>query len=198
MAAITVPIEVLERGAPPLCVKTGAPAETGFEQRFTYTPPGVLILFLFGILPGIIGSMVATREVTLELPATDEVVRRQWRNYWLFVISAAIGIITMLVAFAGPAWTWYRDASWVVFPPAFLVAIAALIGRFRSSIKGELSRDLRTVTLRRVHPRFATAVEPSAGNSSTQNGIGFIVPGVIAAFFLLVAIVWFFNLYRAG
>jgi len=157
VAAITVPVEVLERADyDAVCVKTGLPAETTFTQRFSYTPPGVMILFLFGILPGIIGSMIATREVTLELPATRDVVASQRRHFAITSLAIIVGLVALFVALAGPAWTWYRDGSWVVFPTAFVIAIvSAWIGRRRYSVRGALSSDQRTATLKGVHPEFA-------------------------------------------
>lgn len=163
MAAIEVPVDVLEAQADaPICVKTGLPAETTFEQRFTYVPPGVIFLFFFGILPGVIGLHIATREVTLELPAAGAVVEGQRRHFWISMLAVVIGLVTLLTALAGPAWTWYRDASWVVFPASFIIAIvSAWFGRRRYSVRGTLSPDQRTVTLKGVHPEFARRLDLS-------------------------------------
>lgn len=154
MAQVRVGAEQLRTGdLPPVCVKTGAPADGTSAVRFEHLPPWTYLLLLAGVLPFLIAWFFARIQLRGHLPATSAVIERYHdlgRHRWLGVGAAVAGPVTAAVAqepwlltltLAGVAWLLIiearRAAAWVTARP----------------VEGGA-----TVELRRVHPRFVEAV----------------------------------------
>jgi hypothetical protein len=97
MATVEVAVQDLERRSlPPVCVKTGLPAEVVVAKTYAWVPDWTWILILFGIFPFLIARHFAAHRVTLELPATVEVdrIRRNPDRTTILICVVAIALLT--------------------------------------------------------------------------------------------------------
>lgn len=112
---------------PSLSVKTGEPTETTHQQDFADIPGWTLLLIFWGLIPFLIAAGFARHKITVDLPASEETLRRV-RSVDFGAVAglvAAIGfLVTALVSRqAGFAWA------------GIAVALATLLG-------GALVREL--------------------------------------------------------
>jgi len=152
VATVEVATRDLERRRfPPVCAKTGLPAEVDVARTFVWVPGWTWILILFGIFPFLIARYFAARRVTVELPATAEVDGRR-RNANIITTSICAGAIVLVVFSA-----WQQLSGGYLLVGALLVA--ALVYRavrlYAHWVGGYLQEE--TLVLTRVHPRFADA-----------------------------------------
>lgn len=106
MARVVVPTETLERGEfPPVCCKTGEPAERYVRWQFRDTPRWTWVLLPFGVLPFLIASAFTERRFDGVLPTSrwaNDRARLARRMCWLFGLASialiAIGTIQGVVS----------------------------------------------------------------------------------------------------
>lgn len=152
MAKVELAVSHLEqRYLPPVCVKTGLPAEVGVARTFVWVPGWTWILILFGIFPFLIARYFTARRVTLELPATTEVDRRRrFANLTTILICAgAIALLVFSSTQQVSALYWLVGA---LFVGAFVYRSIELYAHW---IGGYLLEE--TLVLSRVHPSFVDA-----------------------------------------
>ena len=147
MAKVEVAVSDLERRyLPPVCVKTGGPADVGVAKTFVWVPGWTWILILFGIIPFLIARYFTARRVTLELPATSEVDRRR-RNANVTTVLLCAGAIGLLV---------YSSAQqilvlyWLVGALFVGTLVYRSVELYAHWIGGYLLEE--TLVLSRVHP----------------------------------------------
>jgi hypothetical protein len=143
--------ELERRNLPPVCVKTGLPAEVGVAKTFVWVPGWTWILVFFGIFPFLIARHFAARRVTLELPATAEVDRMRRNANMTTILVCALAIALLVLS----AWQQLSALYW----PAGVLLLGALIYRtiqhYAHWVGGYLQEE--TLVLSRVHPGFVDA-----------------------------------------
>lgn len=82
---------------PPLCVKTGLPAEQWLKRNYTWCNPAWYLLMLIALLPALIVILVLTKRATIYVPITQE-VRDQRRGKILLGWLVALLALAMLIA----------------------------------------------------------------------------------------------------
>ena len=152
MGTVEVAVSDLERRyLPPVCVKTGLPAEVGVAKTYVWVPGWTLILILFGIFPFLIARQFAAHRVTLELPATVEVdrIRRNADRTTILVCALAIALLVF------SSWQQLSALYWLV--GAFLLGalVYRTVQHYAHWVGGFLQED--AIVLTRVHPRFVDA-----------------------------------------
>lgn len=155
MARVWVSREELATGEfPQVCVVTGARADATVPVRFDSLPEWAWVLLLFGLFPFLIATAFATERVAGEVPVVREVVeryhRRRRRSRWLAAGGAALIVGGLL---AGAAWV--VGSGVLVVGAGTAVAVVAS----RGFVDGRPDRTGLWVSLSRVHPGFADALE---------------------------------------
>jgi predicted lysophospholipase L1 biosynthesis ABC-type transport system permease subunit len=154
MATVEVAVRDLERRTlPPLCVKTGLPAEVGVAKTFVWVPGWTWILILFGIFPFLIARYFAARRVTLELPATAQVDKMR-RNAGMATILVCALAIALLVY---SSWQQFSTLYWLVGALLLGALIYRTTEHYAHWVGGYLQEE--TLVLSRVHPRFVDACQ---------------------------------------
>jgi hypothetical protein len=150
LARVVVPLEVFQRGQfPPVCIKTGRPAELVGQAEAVAATGGVWWLIRW--LPVLKHWWPASRRVTGDVPITRAAVR------WIAVLRWA-----WAVAFLAGGWIIYGAGSGsMLLAGRLLVALAGLLWLLAPvvTVEGCLDPKGRTVELYDVHPRFKAAVE---------------------------------------
>ncbi len=131
MARAAATVEDLESGRlPPVCAKTGGPADGFATIVFTSTPDWTWILLLFGIFPFLIARYFSAVRIVGLVPMSDVALRRgrsfTWTYRGLFVLAGlvivlgfftfdrptilleglAILVVTLLVMLVGWPFVW--------------------------------------------------------------------------------------------
>jgi len=152
MASVEVAVRDLERRyLPPVCVKSGLPAEVGVAKTLVWVPGWTWILILFGIFPFLIARHFVARRVTLELPATAEVDRMRRNANMTTILVCALAIALLVFS----AWQQLSALYWLVGVLLLGALIYRTIQRSAHWVGGYLQED--TLVLSRVHPRFVEA-----------------------------------------
>jgi hypothetical protein len=153
LARVEVPLAVFQRGQfPPVCVKTGRPAELVGEAEVVAATGGAW--WLFRLLPRMKGFWPASRRATGDVPITRNAVRRITLMRWAW-----------LAAFLPGGWMVHATGSgWMLLGGRVLVVVAGLLWLLAPlvTVEGRLDRERGTVELHDVHPRFKAAVEHGA------------------------------------
>jgi hypothetical protein len=155
VARVAARVGDIEDGTlPPVCAKTGAPAD-GYSRFEALSAPGwTWILLLFGILPFLIARYFSTVRVVGLIPLSDAARRRigMFNRLVVGLLVASLAVIAM-----GFVLDTNRDV--VVLGLAMLVAaiLVMLFGRPFVLPDGTVEREW--VTLAYVHPRFADEVD---------------------------------------
>ena len=155
--------QLMRNDFPPVCVMTGAPAETWRRFTFTNTPPWA---FAFGA----IGAAAFSQRVTGYLPMTKQVSKRI--NTWRWIFLGLIPVAIVLWVAGGIVAPSNGDATQgtiagLLFFLGIVAILAALIGAIVArSVLGPRARITevrgapeRLIELRRVHPAFVAAVQ---------------------------------------
>jgi hypothetical protein len=159
LARVEVPLEVFQRGQfPPVCVKTGRPAELVGEAEVVATTGGAW--WLVRVLPGTKGFWPASRRALGNVPITRTAARRIAVMRWAWVVAFLAG--GLIVRGAGSGSMLLAGRGLVVVAGA-LWLLASLV-----TVEGRLDRERGTVELYDVHPRFKAAVEHGTG-AATQD-----------------------------
>jgi hypothetical protein len=150
-------------GLPPICVRTGEPAETWMRVRFQTAPRWtywllLLGVFILGFIPYFIVRSLVSVKATGQLPFTGRVAA--WRRTVAIVVLLGLlfGIILFTVGAADNSGAVVGLGA-VLFVGAVVFAI--VFGRRppRATVREQpgVAND-RVVVLRGVHPNFARAV----------------------------------------
>jgi hypothetical protein len=159
VARASATIEDLKAGRlPPICAKTGEPADGSVPIEFTSTPGWTLILLLFGIIPFFIAHAFSTVRVVGLVPMSD-VARRRKRAF----DKASVGFLLLSVAVLAIGFATHRA---VVLTGAAMVIATAIFVFFGVPFvlpSGEVSGDW--VRLSFVDRRFAKALDDWYGST---------------------------------
>lgn len=150
MARVVVPLEDFRRGQfPPVCVKTGRPAELMGQAEAVAATGGAW--WLIRLLPMVKHRWPASRRAMGDVPITRAAVRRIAVMRWAWV-----------VAFLAGGWIMHgADSGSMLLAGRVLVALAGVLWLLAPwvTVEGCLDPKGGTVELYDVHPRFKTAVE---------------------------------------
>jgi hypothetical protein len=149
LARVEVPLEVFRRGQfPPVCVKTGRPAELVGEAEVVATTGGAF--WLVRLLPGMKGLWPASRRALGDVPITRTAVRRIAVMRWAWLAAVLPG-----------GWIAGAASGAMLLAGRGLVAVGAVLWLLAPlvTVEGRLDRERRIVELYDVHPRFKAAVE---------------------------------------
>lgn len=138
---------------PPVCVKTGGPADGTVEVSFERLPPWTYLLLLAGILPFFVALLVIRDRARGQVPVSRPVVERyraHRRPIGIGWVLVALGVV--LAAVAGEPWLVLLAGAGV------LLLVVAEVRRTQGWITGVPVAGTPFVELRRVHPTFAAAV----------------------------------------
>ena len=153
MPKAVVPLARFEQGAfPPVCARTGVPADGLVEIVVRHTPSWVLWMLLFGILPYFVASSFATVTLSGFVPVSGDVLqrRRSAGRVMLVALAAAITLFALGYARSSAALVWLAGA-------ALVVAAVGWVRRWFLAIRGHLGEDV--VVLRNAHPIFVEALK---------------------------------------
>jgi hypothetical protein len=153
MATVAIDIRKLDE-LPALCVKTGVPTNTSRSQGFGDIPGWTLLLIFWGVIPFLIAAGFARRKVTVELPVSEDTLRRT-RLVDLGSISGlvlGIGLLVTALLTGTSAWAWLGITL------AGVTLVAGAVGRHLVWVSGRLEGEV--LWLYGVDPSFAQAVEP--------------------------------------
>ena len=100
MARAAATVEDLESGhLPPVCPKTGEPADGFATIVFTSTPEWTWILLLFGIFPFLIARYFTTARIVGLVPMSDVALRRGRAFTWTYRGFFALSGLVIVVGF---------------------------------------------------------------------------------------------------
>ena len=134
---------------PGLCVETGEPTAIVRRQDFADIPGWTLLLIFWGLIPFLIAAGFARRKVTVDLPASEETLRRI-RLVDLGAVAGLVLAIGLLVV----AWVSEEGVfAWAGIAIALITLVAAAVVRGMFWVSGRL--DDETLWLYGVHPAFA-------------------------------------------
>jgi hypothetical protein len=154
MSQISVPVAAFrERRLPPVCARTGTPADTMVAVRASWTPPWTWWLLAGGVLPFLLARWLTRRQEPGWVPMSAPFASRIERVRQLGGGYLVAGITSLLVG-------WFAGSPCLVRLGVAAVALAVLAALLEPawSVGARLDRSGRSVTLTRVHPRFAAAV----------------------------------------
>jgi len=158
VARVVVPLAVFQRGQfPPVCVKTGRPAEL-VGQAEVVAATGIA-WGLVRLLPVMKGWWPASGRAIGDVPITRAAVRRIAVMRWAWV-----------VAFLAGGWMLHGAGSAAMLLGRVLVALAGVLWLLATlvTVEGCLDPEGGTVELYGVHPRFKAAVEHGPVRDTTQ------------------------------
>jgi hypothetical protein len=164
MARVWVPLAAFKQGdLPPVCVKTGRPAQRGLVVRATTLAPWTALpLLLLGIVPLLVALAVAPRVdgmVPLSVGADNRLRRARMARWALLTFTGT------LVA----AWWLGLDLPAVQLVLAPLIIAVVLYGlEVAWSVGARLDRALDGVVLGGVHPAFRSAVAGAATSTAGE------------------------------
>jgi hypothetical protein len=165
-ARVRVPLAAFKQGdLPPVCAKTGRPAERWLVVRATTLAPWtVLPLLLLGIVPLLVALAVAPRVdgiVPLNVGA-DNRLRRARIARWVLLTFTGTLVVAWWLGLDLPA------VQLVLAPPIMAVALYGL--EVAWSVGARLERALDGVVLGGVHPAFRAAVA-SADTTTAREAV---------------------------
>lgn len=158
---------------PPVCAVCGQEAERTKVVKFSWTPSWVLLLWLFGLLPAVIGNLLTTRKMTVPLPVCG-----RHQGHW----SARQAIIWGGIALAIGVGCFgaYVESSWdkalgenILMGGVGLLVLMALVIVFvsDSGVRAEKITD-DTITLKGVSDKFVQAMGENPGRVVPSQAVG--------------------------
>jgi hypothetical protein len=161
VARVKVSLEAFHNGAlPPVCAKTGEPADRLLPIRAAYTPGWTWLLLLFGgFWAFLIGRGFTTEETMGLVPFSQAALARRRVRGYRRLAAAVLGAVLLLVVLYRVAWPF------AFFGGSVLVALLFGFGWISVGVGGasqvgaHLDPEGRTVLLWGVHERFRQAVE---------------------------------------
>jgi hypothetical protein len=159
VARVRVSLAAFQRGAlPPVCAKTGEPADCLLPVRASYTPSWTWLLLVFG---GFWGFLIARGFTTLEtmgLVPFSQAALTRWRVQARSRLGwAVLGVLLLLVVLYRIAWPLAFYGGCVLVAFLFGFAWVSLLGG--GQVGAHFDPDAPTVLLWGVHERFKQAVE---------------------------------------
>jgi hypothetical protein len=115
-----------------------------------------LLLFFWGLIPFLIAAGFARRKLTVDLPASDDTLRRIRRVDLGSVAGLALGIGLLVAALLTEDSAW----AWAGITVALVTLVSGAVVRRIVWVTGRLDGDV--LWLYGVHPSFAREVEPLA------------------------------------
>ena len=158
MHRVVVPLEVFQRGQfPPVCVKTGRPAELVGQAEAVAATGGAWPLVR--LLPVVKRLWPASRRARGDVPITWAAVRRIAVLGWAWVVVFLLGV-SIVGAAGSPS---------MVAAGRVLVALAGVLWLLAPwvTVEARLDAEGGTVELYDVHPRFKAAVEHGPARQTT-------------------------------
>jgi hypothetical protein len=134
---------------PDLCVKTGEPTGSLRRQDFADVPGWTLLLIFWGLIPFLIARGFARRRIGVDLPASEETLRR----IRLVDVGAVAGLV---LAIGLLVFGWVSEESvfaWAGIAAAVITLVIAAVVRGMFWISGRLDDEI--LWLYGVHPAFA-------------------------------------------
>jgi hypothetical protein len=160
VARVVVALEVFQRGKfPPVCIKTGRPAELVGQVEAVAATGGVWSLVR--LLPLLRRLWPANRRARGEVPIARAAVRRIIGLRWVWAVVLLAGVA--LTGAAGSGSPSMLAAGRV------LVALAGVLWLLAPwvTVEARVDPDGGTVELYDVHPRFKAAVEQGPARETT-------------------------------
>jgi hypothetical protein len=149
MTEVVVPAALLPKlPLPPVCARTGRPAERTRAVRATHTPKAAYALLLFGVI-GVVAALFMGTRCTFRLPAARGLAARRAAAATAAWVCGAVALVAGVMALVTPT-------------PARLVTFA--LAAATAATTAHLARDAWvvvrmpdevTVRLRGLHPAFA-------------------------------------------
>jgi hypothetical protein len=154
-----------EASLPDVCLKCGTTSSlTRRSQKFQYTPPWVIFLFLVCTLGGIIAFLMTIKRATLLLPLCGECDRRWTSAKW----AVGLGIVGLVLSvfLVIPLASISKDA--VAFVPVLLIlAVVGFVVLMVAYVKPRMLQvkkiDDTTITLAGVPENAANAIAAASG-----------------------------------
>lgn len=143
---------------PDVCVKTGRLTAERVEVVAYYRPRGPAGLLPTGLLAAL-GAAPVARHTTVALPFSPEVAVRYRR--WRTVVAAVLATGGAVVALGASTGTAALSIAGLATLAAGVVSWWANLAAHTCGV--HVDAGATTVTLRRCHPRFRSAVEARAG-----------------------------------
>jgi hypothetical protein len=84
--------EVRTEQLPGVCMRCGQPATVYKNKSFSWHPPWVLVLLLFGLLPWAIVALILTKRMTVSAPLCEK-----HRNHWLIRTLIIVGSLVLVI-----------------------------------------------------------------------------------------------------
>jgi len=160
VARVAVPLEVFQRGKfPPVCVKTGRPAELVGQAEAVAATGGAWSLVR--LLPVLRSLWPASGRARGEVPITRAAVRRITVLRWAWAAVLLVGV--SLTGGAG------SGSPSLLAAGRILVALAGVLWLLAPwvTVEARLNPEGGTVELYAVHPRFKAAVEHGPARQTT-------------------------------
>lgn len=134
---------------PDLCVKTGEPTGSIRRQDFADIPGWTLLLIFWGVIPFLIAAAFARRRIGVDLPASEETLRRI-----RLVDSGAVAGLVLAIGLLVVGWVSQGAVfAWAGIAVALITLVAAAVARGMSWVSGRLDDEI--LWLYGVHPAFA-------------------------------------------
>lgn len=160
MARVRVSLAAFHNGAlPPVCAKTGEPADHLLPIRASYTPRWTWLLLAFGGFWAFLIARGFTTEETMELVPFSQAALARWQVRGRRRLAAAVlGAVLLLVVLYRVAWPF------AFFGGCALIALLfgfgwISVGVAPSEVGAQFDPEARVVLLWRVHDNFKRAVE---------------------------------------
>ena len=151
---VWVPRQALAEGdLPPVCVRTGRPADGLVPIRFRPVPAWTWLLLPFGVLPFLVANLFAGELVVGDVPVTRSVVdhHHRWRGRGLWLGIAAVVGVGLAVLGSSP---WVAGLA----VACGLTSLGILAWRWATWITVKTDRNGLWVRLSGVDGAFAQAV----------------------------------------
>jgi hypothetical protein len=152
----TVEVERLRLQAgdlPPICLKTGGPADGTVCVEFATLPAWTYLLLLAGVFPFLIAVVFANERIVARVPLHRPVLHRYHdlttRARLTFGVAVVCGVAAVV---SGLSWLWWLAV------PAGIAGVAVLLQRETAWVRVRPIVGTSLVALDGVHADFATAV----------------------------------------
>jgi hypothetical protein len=174
MATVQIRQPDLQGGRlPPLCVVCGEAADQNRAVRFSWHPGWVSWLWLVGLLPPILATLMTRRSMAAALP----VCGRHW-GHWSSrqrIIWAGLAVafgLGCLGACVDTCWDKEVGEGMILSAVGMLLLVGlAIVVLYDSGVRPEEITD-RTITLKGVSDRFVRAMGGHRGEGVPGQGIG--------------------------
>jgi hypothetical protein len=142
----------VDKRLPPVCVKTGRPASMWRQVTAVHTPPWIVVLLLFGVLPYFIAYACSQQKLRGWVPVSAGVLARRRAGFGaIFAAGVGAAVTVMVIQIIG------RPLTVLLLAWLAAAVMAGVWIAVESGVEARLNPSDRSVTLRWTHPRFAKA-----------------------------------------